>query len=76
MEIIKNQTTNLYTITLGGVLWDNCTTDADCPGRALCAINQTWSQYPKICHCLFTMDHEGAECQTGEFILNSRLATY
>ena len=71
MDLIQNTTTGKYFVTLGGVLWNNCTTDADCPGRAICAVNQTWSQFPKLCHCEFTVPQTGATCEQCKLILLS-----
>ena len=67
MDLVFNATTGRYLVLLGGVLWDNCTTDADCPGRATCAKNETWSQVPAQCHCSFVMDFTGADCNSGKF---------
>jgi hypothetical protein len=65
-----------FKVTLGGVLWNNCTTDSDCPGRALCSLNQTWSAYPSICHCSFVVQQDGAACETGKYEMErSRLVT-
>jgi hypothetical protein len=57
-------TTGKFTVSLGGVVYTNCTTDADCPGRAQCFLNATFLSAPSMCACSFSSDLEGAQCQT------------
>ena len=51
-----------WEVRLNGVLWNNCSVDAQCPGRALCARNVTWSAHPSMCFCSFYYDHAGGDC--------------
>ena len=53
---------SVYEVRLNGVMYTNCSTDADCPGAALCAINQTWAAFPQMCYCDFVYNHIGASC--------------
>jgi hypothetical protein len=62
-DVYGNQT---YEVRLAGVLWNNCTTDADCPGRAFCAVNASWSAQPKMCYCWFIYEHSGARCESSK----------
>lgn len=62
MNLIRNETTGKYVVELAGVVWNNCTTDADCPGRAMCGKNITWAEYPNMCACLFIVGHDGPTC--------------
>jgi hypothetical protein len=64
MEVIDVYKNKTYEVLLDGVLWDNCTTDVDCPGRAFCAVNAKWSAHPNMCYCWFSYDHKGGECQS------------
>jgi hypothetical protein len=72
MEILKVATINgvdKFVVKLGGVIYNNCTKDADCPGRAVCSINQTWTAFPNMCNCLFFVQQTGANCETCKSII-------
>lgn len=64
MQVVRNPSSGKYNVFLDGIEWTNCTIDSTCPGRALCAINTTWSEKAQVCHCYFAMDHIGAQCET------------
>ena len=64
MEHYINETTGLTTVALGGAIWDNCTRDVDCPGRAICATNTTWLSAPAMCICPTEYGLIGAQCNT------------
>jgi hypothetical protein len=67
MELIKDNVTGKVTCLLGGVLWNNCTKDTDCPGRATCAINATWATEPAMCFCGNNLDWIGKQCESSKF---------
>ena len=56
-----------YTVSLNHIIWNNCTTDIDCPGRSTCAKNQSYLQYPSLCVCSFSLDYIGATCETSGY---------
>jgi len=64
MQVTRDAGTGRFTVMLSGVLWNNCTADVDCPGRARCALNASWAEYERMCSCDFTYDHIGGQCET------------
>jgi len=57
----------LFTTTFNGLVV-NCSSDSDCPGPSLCAVNNPRASYPAMCVCRTGLGLQGENC--------SELSTY
>jgi len=69
MEVVEVNNSGLFEVRLGGVALTNCSSDADCPGRAYCARNASWSIHPSMCYCDFVYGYTGPTCDQCKFYM-------
>ena len=71
MEYIWNEETGKAIVTIGGVRWNNCTADADCPGYGLCSKDKAWQEDPATCICPLNRLVDGVHCNESKHHLNN-----